>query len=211
MRLSILLAITLLLSVVVGQVKASEAALNRFFTEVKTLTAQFAQVVVDESGMTLEQSSGTVFLSRPGKFRWDYKSQDSDLPQGQQIIADGQYIYMYDPDLEQVTRRGLKDAMGQVPSLLLVQSGTNIEEHFLLTDFGLTDGLNWVALKPIDEDAGYQQLMIGFKGEQISQLMLLDGLGNETRLQLSQVQENVDVAASVFNFDPPENTDVLFQ
>lgn len=188
---------------------ASEAKLKTFFSQVNTLQASFTQKVIDETGMTLETSSGVFSLSRPGKFRWDYKSTDPDIPQGQQIIADGQSIFMFDPDLEQVTQRSLQDALGQVPSLLLVQTGTNIEQHFVITDFGVTDGLSWVALKPKDENAGYQQLMIGFKNSQLSAITLLDGLGNETRLSLFQVKSNISLSKGLFKFTPPEGVDVL--
>ena len=192
-----------------SSVFASEAMLKKFFTQVNTLQAVFTQKVIDETGMTLETSSGVFSLSRPGKFRWNYKSTDPEISLGQQIIADGQFIFMYDPDLEQVTQRGLQDALGQIPSLLLVQSGTNIDQHFMITDFGLTDGLSWVALKPKDENAGYQQLMIGFNQGQLSAITLLDGLGNETRLSLLQVKTNIALEKGLFNFVPPEGVDVL--
>lgn len=188
---------------------ASEANLKTFFSQVNTLQAGFTQKVIDESGMTLESSSGVFSLSRPGKFRWDYKSTDPDISVGQQIIADGESIFMFDPDLEQVTQRDLTDALGQVPSLLLVQTGANVEQHFIITDFGLTDGLSWVALKPKDENAGYQQLMIGFKNNQLSAITLLDGLGNETRLSLFQVRPNIRLNKALFEFVPPEGVDVL--
>lgn len=194
---------------VTASASASEAMLRAFFTQVNTLQAVFTQKVIDETGMTLESTSGMLSLSRPGKFRWNYKSADPDIPQGQQIIADGKSIFMYDPDLEQVTQRSLQDALGQIPSLLLVQSGTNIDQHFVITDFALTDGLSWVALKPKDENAGYQQLMIGFKSGQLSAINLLDGLGNETRLSLSQVKTNTKLDKGLFNFIPPEGVDVL--
>jgi len=169
---------------------ASVEMLESFFKEITTLEARFDQAVIDETGLTLEESSGTFYLSRPGKFRWDYNSDDPDLASGQQIVADGESIFMYDPDLDQVTKRGLEDALGQVPSLLLVQTGAEIDQHFTINDFGLIDGLTWAGLKPLDENAGYQQLMIGFLGEQINTITLVDGLGNETRLSLTAVKDN---------------------
>ncbi len=194
---------------------ASEVMLRSFFSDVSTLQANFEQQVVDETGFTLERSSGVVYLSRPGKFRWDYLNDQqgsSDLSEqtlSQQILADGEWIYLYDPELEQVTQRSLQDALGQVPSLLLVQTGANVDQHFVITDFGVTDGLSWVALRPKDVDAAYQQLMIGFNQNGLAAIELLDGLGNETRLVLSNVQSNTELELSVFNFDAPEGVDVL--
>lgn len=189
---------------------ASEQLLNRFFQEVQSLQADFNQQVVDETGMTLEKSSGVFYLSRPGKFRWNYHSLDPEYSElGQQIIADGQYIHMYDPGLEQVTQRSMGDALSQVPSLVLVQSGSRVGDYFTISDFGLTDGLSWVALKPKAEEASYQQLMIGFVGNSLRSIILLDGLGNETRLQLSKIENNVELAKEVFEFEAPPGVDVL--
>lgn len=190
---------------------ASQPVLDRFFEQVVTLQASFEQRVVDESGMLLEQSRGTFSLARPGKFRWDYYIDDASTDVGQQIVADGDYLFIYDPELEQMTQSSLADALGQVPSLLLAQSGANVKDHFVITHFGLTDGLTWSALKPRDEDAGYQQLMLGFSGELIAQIVLLDGLGNETRLALTDVVENPALPAARFQFEPPQGTDILFQ
>lgn len=191
---------------------ASEQLLSRFFQEVDSLQASFEQMVVDESGMTLEQSTGMFYLSRPGKFRWNYNnpySESGDL--GQQIIADGEYIYMFDPELEQVTQRSMRDAMSQVPSLLLVQSGGQAQDHFDITDFGVTDGLSWVSLKPKAEEASYQQLMIGFANDELRSIVLIDGLGNETRLKLLRVENNINLSSKLFDFNAPDGVDVLVE
>jgi outer membrane lipoprotein carrier protein len=195
---------------------ASEAMLKRFFVEVNTLQADFTQQIVDESGMTLENKSGVFSLSRPGKFRWNYSSDnyandDSDYPVGQQIISNGELITFYEPDLETANQRSMLNALEQVPTLLLVQSGESLEAHFNVMDFGLTDGLTWVALKPKDENAGYQGLMIGFAKEQLNSIVLTDGLGNETRLALSNVVSNSELDSSLFEFIPGDGVDVIRQ
>ena len=197
--------------IVSWSVNASEAMLKRFFIEVKTLQADFTQQIIDESGMALENKSGVFSLSRPGQFRWNYVTEDIDYPIGQQIISDGELITFYDPDLETANQRSMLNALEQVPTLLLVQSGERLEEHFNVTDFGLTSGLSWVALKPKDENAGYQGLMVGFAKDQLSSIVLTDGLGNETRLVLLNVQTNLELDASLFEFAPDENVDVIRQ
>lgn len=189
--------------------QGSESALRAFFSDVKSLQATFVQQVEDEQGSVLESSSGAFYLQRPGKFRWDYDNADEPSEQGQQIVADGQHLFFFDPDLEQVSQRTLANALGQVPSLLLVQEAGNLDKHFAITNYGLTDGLSWVALKPKDEDAGYQQLMIGFLGQQLNSLLLYDGLGNSTKLTLSQVRSNVKLKSSLFTFEVPEGADLL--
>lgn len=190
---------------------ASEAMLKRFFVEVTSLQADFNQQIVDESGMTLETKSGIFSLLRPGKFRWNYANEDPEYPVGQQIISDGELITFYEPDLETANQRSLLNALEQVPTLLLVQSGESLEQHFTVTDFGLTDGLTWVALKPKNENAGYQGLMVGFAKEQLSSIVLTDGLGNETRLLLSNLVTNSELDASLFEFTPGDGVDVIRQ
>ena len=188
---------------------ASEAMLRQFYKDVDTLEAKFEQQVTDETCFSLENSSGTFSLSRPGKFRWDYDSDDPDLPTGQQIIADGEHIYLFSPDLDQVTRRSLQDALNQVPSLVLVQDGADIDQHFMIGDIGLTDGLSWVALKPQDENSSYQQLLMGFNTGVLEVIELIDGLGNVTRLTLSQVQSNIKLPRRTFEFKVPDGVDFL--
>ncbi|MFT4634988.1 MAG: outer membrane lipoprotein carrier protein [Arenicella sp.] len=190
---------------------ASEAMLKRFFVEVNTLQADFSQQIVDERGTTLETKSGIFSLSRPGKFRWNYVNQDAEDDVGQQIISDGRLITFYEPDLETAHQRRMQDALEQVPTLLLVQSGESLQRHFTVTDYALTDGLTWVALKPKNKEAGYQGLMVGFAKQQIRSIVLTDGLGNETRLALSNVVSNPELEVSTFEFTPSAGVDVIRQ
>jgi len=203
------LLIACVLLTVCGTGLASEKRLRAFFTNVDTLQASFSQRVTDETGMTLDSTSGTFYLSRPGRFRWDYKSFDPDVPQGQQIVSDGKLITFYEPDLETATQRSFADAVEQVPTMVLMQSGGDLDKHFQIRDFGITDGLSWVSLNPKDAEAGYRELMIGFFGERLNTIVLTDGLGNETRLTLSNVKSNPKIASKIFRFNPPEGVDIV--
>lgn len=191
--------------------QGSEKLLRQFLADVSTLSATFDQRVVDEAGFVLDYARGELFLSRPGRFRWNYDSESDGQDQipGQQLVADGKSIFLYDPDLEQVTQRSMQEAINQVPSLLLVQDSATLDEFFLISDIGVTDGLSFVALKPKSEDAAYQQLMLGFNGQALSAIQLLDGLGNETQLTLSNVRSNVSLSKTLFNFDVPQGVDLL--
>ena len=126
MRIQFIKSVVVVLAVLminVPIVLASESMLRDFLANIDRLSADFDQKIVDESGMTLDQARGKVYLQRPGKFRWNYAGEDSNVSLGQQLVADGESIFLFDPDLEQVTKRSLKDAINQVPSLLLVQDG----------------------------------------------------------------------------------------
>lgn len=197
------------LSSVSAVCSASEAMLRNFFSQVDTLQATFEQRVTDESGMTIETSSGVFSLSRPGKFRWDYASVDPDLERGQQIVSNGESIIFYEPDLASASMRSFDEALQQVPTIVLVQSGEKLDDVFTITDYGLTDGLSWVALRPKSDDAGFKELMIGFDEGQLARILLTDMLANETRLRLSNVKANQPLAANVFELDLPEEVDFV--
>lgn len=188
---------------------ASEAKLKQFFKEVTSFQANFEQRVLDETGKTLDTKTGVFSFLRPGKFRWNYASTDEYEPIGQQIISDGQLITFYEPDLDTANQRRMSDAISQVPTLLLVQDSTNLETHFTVIDYGKIDGLTWVSLKPRSTDSGYQSLMVGFKQSQLSALVMTDALGNETRLELSDVVTNTALNDDLFVFKPADTTDVV--
>jgi len=188
---------------------SSEAMLTQFFKEVSTFQANFDQNVVDESGSALDSQSGIFSFSRPGKFRWNYAGTDEYEPLGQQIISDGKTITFFEPDLDSAVQQSMSNAVAQVPSMLLVQSGENLETHFNVTDYGKTDGLTWVGLKPKDPDSSYQSLMIGFAESQLNAIIMTDALGNETRLRLSKVVSNLELEPSLFKFAPSDSTDVV--
>ena len=190
---------------------ASEAVLKHFFNEVSTLQADFDQVIVDETGSTIERKQGIFSFSRPGKFRWNYMTDDPDYPLGQQIISDGSLITFYDPDLETANQRSMINALEQVPTLVLVQSGASLERHFIISDIGKTDGRSWVNLKPKDEDTSYRGLMIGFTDKTLSAIVLTDGLGNETRLTFNAVRSNAKLSPNLFAFIAGPDVDVIRQ
>jgi len=188
---------------------ASQARLDKFFNQVDNLQARFEQQVMDEAGTTLARSSGLFYLQRPGKFRWDYVSDDPEYVRGQQIYSDGKLITFFDPDLETATQRSLDDALEQVPTLALVQSGESISQFFVISDYDITDGLSWVGLKPKDENSAYQGLLLGFDDTTLKSIVLTDGLGNETSLTLTDVKTNGKIKKSVFKFDPAPGVDLI--
>ncbi len=114
-RLGGLCALILLQSWLPAAAQAeSIAQFDRFFEEVLTFKARFTQTIFDENLVPLEESSGQVRISRPGRFRWDY-----DPPVEQAIVADGERMWVYDMDLEQVTIRKLTDALGTSPAAVI--------------------------------------------------------------------------------------------
>jgi len=199
------LLICLLLLPGLANAGSGKQALKNFFTEVKTLKANFVQTIQSEDFRKSETSSGKLMMSRPGHFRWDY-----DKPYLQQIIADGQKLWIFDIDLDQVIVKSLQKALGNTPAVLLSGSA-DLSDQFTINDYqtsAKTDKLDWVELKPKDEEAGFQLLRLGFAPD-LQKMVLLDAFGQETHIEFSQLQRNPSIDSSLFQFVPPAGVDVL--
>jgi outer membrane lipoprotein carrier protein len=184
------------------------APLDEFLKGLVSLKARFEQVLLDEQGVERERSQGTFYLSRPGRFRWDYES-----PYQQSIVADGQRVYVYDKDLEQVTVKPLQKALGSTPALLL-DGEVNIEERFVVSPGAPAEGLAWLELGPKDpraarESGGYAQIRLGFAGSSLKRMDLRDNLNQTTRIEFKNAERNPNLDPSLFAFTPPEGVDVL--
>ncbi len=177
--------------------------LQRFFNDVQSYTAKFSQVVLDESFNLLQESSGTLWIQRPDKFRWDY-----DIPFEQHIVGDGERIWVHDVELQQVTVRRVSGGLGATPALLLAGRG-KLDENFSVNSLGLQGQLEWTQLIPKNKDGGYEEIRIGFENGRIRILEMIDSFGQTTRIALRDANENVEINAGKFVFEPPPGTDVV--
>ena len=179
------------------------ARMHAFLEDVHTLKADFTQVVLDSNLKQVKQSTGTLTIKRPGRFRWDYSKPNPEV-----IVADGKRLWLYDVDLQQVTVKPLNDTLAASPAVLL--SGSNdVEKSFSVEDQGEKDGLAWVDLKPKVKDTDFEDVKLGFRGEDVSVMELKDNLGSTTRITFDRLQRNLEVADGVFKFTPPKGADVI--
>lgn len=179
------------------------ALMHAFLADVHSLKADFTQVVLDTNLKQVKQSKGTLTIKRPGRFRWDYLKPNPEI-----IVADGKRLWLYDVDLQQVTVKPLNDTLAASPAVLL--SGSNdVEKSFSVEDQGEKDGLAWVDLKPKVKDTDFEDVKLGFKGEDVSVMELKDNLGNTTRISFDRVQRNLEVGDEAFKFTPPKGADVI--
>lgn len=178
--------------------------LDHFFEDVQTYSARFQQVVLDEDFNPIEESSGRVTIKRPGRFRWDYEPPDET-----RIISNGEKVWIYDVELEQVSVRAYEDALGNTPAALLA-GGAGIGEEFEVTDLGEVNGpLHWVRMVPKSEDVGFEDIRIGFEDGRLRVMELVDGLGQTTRITMTDGAENETIDDSRFRFTAPEGVDVI--
>jgi len=174
-----------------------------FSRDTKGASGDFTQVVVDRAGKTLRQSSGTFSIARPGKFRWTYMK-----PYSQLLVGDGQKVWVYDQDLNQVTVRTMDKALSATPAALLSGSG-EFEKIFTLEELPAAEGLTWVGARPKDADSGLESARLGFNGGVLSKLEFVDNFGQTTTISVSKLQKNPQLPADTFKFTPPKGADVV--
>ena len=196
------------LLLLLGLVAASAHAggleqLKSFLVDAKTIKAAFEQTVADGSGKVIQQSTGSMQLSRPGKFRWEYVK-----PYRQLVVGDGEKLWLYDPDLNQVTVKKLDKAIGSSPAALLA-GDAEIEKNFNLKDGGADKNLNWVEATPKSSESTFERVRMGFAGSGLSVLELKDNFGQTTVIRFANVQLNSKPAAGDFSFTPPKGADVI--
>jgi outer membrane lipoprotein carrier protein len=202
MRRILALALALSVAPAANAVSGPEE-LQRFFREVTSYTASFRQVILDETLQSIDESTGRMWIVRPGRFRWNY-----DPPATQQIISDGDRVWVYDAELEQVTVRQLDDAVGSTPALLLAGEG-DIDGNYEQRDLGQLGPVVWVGLQPYDRDSGFEDIRIGFEDGDLRLLELVDGFGQVTRITLLDTRANEPVDPALLDFVPPPGVDVI--
>lgn len=182
--------------------------LRAFLEGTKTLRADFSQTVMAKNGRKPQFSSGAMVVSRPHKFRWQIEK-----PYPQLIVGDGEKVWLYDPELRQVTVKKQGAALSGSPAALLAGEGmAALEKHFSLRDVGEKDGLEWLEATPKAADSGFERVRIGFTANTAGELRameLVDSFGQNTSLVFSRFQRNPALPASTFRFTPPAGADVL--
>ena len=179
--------------------------IERFLADVVTISGRFEQQLVDADNIVIESSSGTLDISRPGRFRWSYVD-----PYEQMLIADGLNIWSYDVDLEQVTVKPQADALGSTPALLLGGTTDVLEEFDYIGSF-MDRGTLWVRLRPRNSDNGFNKVELGFTEERLTRMLFEDNLGQTSLIALFDVAFNEEIDESIFSFSPPQGVDVVGQ
>ena len=199
---SVLVLIALLASTLA--MASGREQLASFTKGLKGLDGRFEQRVYDPNGRQTEQTSGAVELFAPRQFRWQYA-----LPSAQLIVADGRRIWVYDPDLEQVTVRD-QSADAQASPLSVLIDPSVLDRQFKVVEAGKADGLEWLELQPKNvDDAPFLKARLGFGPQGLARMELNDALGQRTVLAFSGWTRNPVFAKNLFQFIPPPGVDVV--
>lgn len=183
------------------------ASVKAFYEQTKSVRANFHQVVTDKQGRKVQEVDGEMQLLRPNKFRWDYHQ-----PYEQQIISDGKQVWLYDTELAQVTVRSLDKSIGSSPAALLA-GGAAIDKTFKLANASSNvpgkDKLEWVSATPNDKESGFDKILMGFNGNKIQEMSLIDSFGHTTKIVFSGVEVNAALEEKNFLFKTPKGVDVV--
>jgi outer membrane lipoprotein carrier protein len=209
-----LLALCLLCAATSASAETARSRLDVFAKGLQTVSATFDQRVFDANNQPGKGSSGNLAVQAPKQFRWNVTK-----PYEQLIVADGMHVWIYDPDLEQVTVRNQSVEEAHSPLTVLTDVGL-IDRDFVATEQGPRDGLLWLRLtsKAKEADFEYADLGFGCAGSAatdcggafvLSRMVFKDTLGNRTETQYTQWQRNPKLAADQFRFKPPAGVDVI--
>lgn len=177
--------------------------LKAFWAGTQTAQGTFAQSVVAKSGRKPQNSTGIFMLARPGKLRWSYEK-----PYKLLLVADGEKLWTYDIDLNQVTIGKLQKTLGATPAALL--TGESLDTHFKLADAGTADGLEIVDALPKNPDSTtFARVRIGLSNNLPRLMEVQDNFGQTTTLLFAEFQPNPPLPKEAFRFVPPKGADVV--
>ncbi len=177
--------------------------LDKFFAEVNSFKGQFSQVVYDENGEVMQESKGDVALHKPGRFRWQYTQ-----PYPQLILADGEYLWIYDEELLQASAKPIDSALGNAPIMLLTDIRP-LAEDFEIVEGGNRENLDWVELTPLVQDTEFHKIQIGLDNNGVKKMELHDHFSQKTVIEFLDLQTNISFSADQFKFVAAEGVDIV--
>ena len=180
-----------------------EVYLEKFMSKTQTLEANFQQTLRTHKGEILQQTEGKFYLNRPGKFRWDYKT-----PYEQIIVSDGERIWIYDVDLEQVTVQKQSAGLPSSPMALL-QDSAKLYQSFTVSPLDEHDGVYRLKLESKTRESDFTEIVVGVDAKGLRFMQLHDQFEQVTDIVFSEITTNTDIAKEIFEFIPPEGVDVF--
>ncbi len=177
--------------------------LEQLLYSIKTFKGEFTQIVTDQNGEIIQEVEGRVLFKKPNFFRWNYVSTFQN-----EVVSDGELLYLYDPDLKQVVVSPLSKLGGVSPAMLLV--ATNITILFITNQVQDKNGINWFRSIPRDKDqAFFKEVYINFDDSKLNIMRIIDNFDNVTDINFKNIIQNNDINDATFLFNFPEGVDVI--
>jgi outer membrane lipoprotein carrier protein len=220
----VFLAVAVILALALGAliVRTANAAaappLDTYLDNLKTLRASFLQTLADPHGREIDRATGTLIVSRPGKFSWEIHPQSAGAAGsantagaangGQLMVCDGLNLWFLDRDLDQVTVKPVDAALSATPAMLL-SGAVDVRKSFSVTPGGERMGLTWVLVEPRGAEADFRSALFGFAHDDLKRMILEDKLGQTATIIFEKIERNGPVATSEVSFTPPAGADVI--
>ncbi len=182
---------------------SNEPRLQRYLEHYKSLTGQFTQMISSEKSQHIQSSAGEFWIQKPNRFRWHYST-----PYVQKIISNGEKLWIYDEDLEQVTIKEASQSIESSP-LAVIVGATSLDTAFDVTPVDGLDNLQWLRLIPNAEANSFEFIEVGFKNGLLSKMRLKDNFGQTTYLTFTDVMVDTSIDTNRFEFAVPEGADVF--
>jgi outer membrane lipoprotein carrier protein len=185
-----------------GGLPGGGAELRQLLTNLNALNTSFHQTVYSSDGVAMQQTSGQLLAARPGKVRWQ-----AEPPMEQLVVSDGDTLWIYDPDLEQVTIKPFNQDLSKTPAILFIGDLDTLEQSYeIYIEKGDTVAFTLI---PLTTDSLYEKVALSFKGETPIAMVLWDSLGQKTAINFSKTQLNEPIDPVLFSFEPPKGVDIL--
>jgi outer membrane lipoprotein carrier protein len=181
----------------------AERRVEQTLGDLKSLRSHFDQELSGSHGELLERASGTLYIEKPNRFRWEYETGVRQL-----IVSDGERLWLFDQELDQVTVRALGQSLAGTPAMLLAGTG-RATDSFRISDFGHFESLDWIRLLPKVADTDFREIRLGFARGELVRMTLKDKLGQTTDLKFRAFERNPKLDPERFRFVPPPGVDVI--
>lgn len=179
-----------------------ERLLERFLSQSKTMSADFVQTLRTDDNEVLQESKGHFYLNRPGKFRWNYTA-----PYEQEIVSDGEQVWIFDVDLQQVTVQNKSVSLNNTP-MALMEGTLKLKEAYNISELDHRDGIYRLKLSSKTRDADFSELIVGVNKQGLQFMQLRDQFEQTTDIVFVKLELNKSLASDLFKFTPPEGVDV---
>lgn len=209
LKLKVLFCLFVLSLLAAGKASADMSAsqhLHDLLKNMQSFQADFTQTVLNSNGVLQQSTQGEMAVKRPGLFYWQ-----TFAPFEQTLVADGEKLWSYDPDLEQVTVQAVGQRLTDTPALLFSGEVDGLTESYAISAVQLKDESWQFQLLPRQPDSLFEELRLTFADTIMTQMHILDSLGNRSSLEFSNVQINRAIDQSLFQFTAPAGVDVITQ
>lgn len=178
--------------------------LSKKLANLDDVKSGFVQHTFDGKGSLLQTQQGQLSLKRPNKFLWQ-----SEEPYAQLLISNGETLWQYDADLEQVTEQKLNQKLSATPALLLSGDTEKISQEYEIYSETLQDESHFVLI-PKQQDLLFDRLRLEFNElGLLARMVIKDEVGQKTIIRFQNIQTNQNLSNDAFNFEIPPGVDVI--